>query len=103
WAQQPTRSGPCARRLPKLNNWRLVAGNAGGSARNSLTTSGNSCSTTRGTEINTAGSYSTANSTPCLQNRFDRSQAGRRDRRKKDLKPLSCQLRSADGTGAIIP
>src|SRR5260221_12924177 len=60
WAQRPTRSGLHARRLLKMNVWRLVAWSASGSAHNFPAKSENSCLTTRSCAMSIAGSYSIA-------------------------------------------
>jgi hypothetical protein len=60
WGQRPTRSGPHARRLPRASARMLVAWSASGSVTSFPARSGNSCSTTSGCAIRSAGPSSAA-------------------------------------------
>src|SRR5262245_5461995 len=60
WVQRPTQSGPYARRLLKKSVRRLVAWSASGSVHSFPARSENSCSTTRGCAMRSAGPYSIA-------------------------------------------
>ena len=60
WVQRPTRSGPHVQQVVKMSVMRLVVWSASGSVHSYPAKSENSCSTTRGCAMRSAGSYSIA-------------------------------------------